>query len=325
MSVLAKSTIDNAQDGEFLSGVVLVKSYGKKMTKGSVPKPYIDGVLVSGTDLPFKIWQDGSGLLDKMLADDLQGKACQVSGKVQLWQGNKSIILTDCTPVSGYDIASFLPVKYNSKSYIDASKNFLMANLSPEGYDIISEILFNDDELWNRFTTEFCARSHHDNCRSGLLVHSYKVLLTMNFVLSVYPTLLKCNPRKMDVQKYQSDLYFIGAFIHDIGKTVEMKMGVYQPNTAVTHRYFGTEIVAKHKDKIIATYDEKWYYDLISIITQHHHEFGERAKTVFAYVTHLVDYQDTMLTGLCEAIEGNTNEDASGVYVFQDKDTILHL
>ena len=37
-----------------------------------------------------------------------------------------------------------------------------------------------------RFKVEFAAMSHHDNCKGGLLAHTYKVLLLMKFVCRQY-------------------------------------------------------------------------------------------------------------------------------------------
>ena len=46
-----------------------------------------------------------------------------------------------------------------------------------------------------------------------------------------------------------------------------------------------------------------WYYNLISILLQHHDEWGEPCKTVYAKLVNLVDDLDAKLTSISEAME----------------------
>jgi 3'-5' exoribonuclease len=316
MNIITQSVVNNLNDSDIVSGVVLIKDYKSGVTKKGAGSPFIDGQFGVG-NLGFKIWTSPNGLVEKFKSGDYRGKICEIHGTCQVYNGVKSVIVTRCEEVAEeVDRGLFLPVKYNKDAFIEALQNILVDKLSPEGVKLINAMLFDNEPVFSRFVSEFCAKSHHDNCLNGLLVHSYKVLDLVCFMVSRYGVLSTFPSRELPVVSHRTDLLYIGSLIHDWGKIREMQYGVYQPNSAVTHRFFGTEMLAPFKDMIVATYDEKWYYDLVSIITQHHGEFGEDCQTLPAYIVHLADMLDTQLTGLSETVDCNLNSDASGSFVY---------
>ena len=62
----------------------------------------------------------------------------------------------------------------------------------------------------------------------------------------------------------------------------------------------GIYMLEKHREEIINLKGEDFYYSLISIISQHHGEYGEAPRTVAAYVIHQLDCLDSTLTLLDE-------------------------
>ena len=46
-----------------------------------------------------------------------------------------------------------------------------------------------------------------------------------------------------------------------------------------------------------------FYLELIAIISQHHGEFGERPKTVYAYLVHVIDLLDSRVSGLQKKLD----------------------
>lgn len=83
---------------------------------------------------------------------------------------------------------------------------------------------------------------------------------------------------------------------HDLGKIREMNLGVYQNCSKVTHRFLGIEYLAQLKEMIVTSYSEEWYYDLVSILLQHHGEWGDPCKTLVSYIVSKVDLFESQMT-----------------------------
>lgn len=309
--VVTRDTLLSGRDGELVSGVVLIKGYSQKVTKAG--KPYIDGFLQSGVIVPFKIW-DGNPLLSEFLKYDYTNTPCQINGTFNVYQGTTSIILNAVYPTEEYSPEQFFEVKYNASLYTNALIDACNSVLSTKGVALLNQILFSNSKLMERFTKEFAASGHHDNCLSGLLAHTYKVVCLMSWVLATYSKIVSKPDGTIDADK--KDLLIIGAVLHDIGKVDEMKFGVYQPLSTVTHRVLGLDYLFDNKDAIIGTYNEKWYRDLQSIIVEHHGEFGDPCRSVVAYVTHKADMFDCQMTMLEQTIDAATSQGISDkVYV----------
>jgi 3'-5' exoribonuclease len=218
--------------------------------------------------------------------------------------------------VEGYNAQQFIPVIYDKEAYWGAALSILKANLSEKGMGVLEELLLKNQELVERFKTEFSASNHHDNCLSGLLAHSYKMLVMLNTMLPMYKSVLAEDGENPDDRK---DLLYIGTFLHDIGKTKEMEYGVYTQNSAVSHRFFGAELVAEHKESIIGVYNEKWYYELCSIMLEHHGEFADPCRTWAAMIVHWLDVFESRMQGFIQQKEKQVNEDSTGRYVWFDE------
>ena len=313
MDIITQSALKAGKDGQSICGVLLVKGYSIKMTKNG--KEYIEGQIQSGSVMPFKAWGQ-SAAFNMLKNNDFSNCPSMITGSFNEYQGTMSLIIDTISAVEGLIPSQFLEVKYAKEAYAKAVCDLVNASVSQKGYSLVNQMLFSDDELMGRFTEEFAAMSHHDNCKSGLLVHTYKVLCLLSWVIQTYPMLLVDESgQKSDDRK---DLLIIGALLHDIGKTMEMNYGVYQPNSAISHRILGLDILYKYRHEIESAYDEKWFRDLQSIIVEHHGEFGDPCKTVVAYVVHKVDMFDSVMTGLAQTIETQTMTDVSGSKVRVD-------
>ena len=198
--------------------------------------------------------------------------------------------------------------------------------LSEKGRETLDRLLYQNEALVSRLKEEFAAMSHHDNCKGGLLAHTVKMVDFLPIVLDNYPVLfsdkdisgeLKASPDKRD-------LLVIGCILHDIGKTREMDYGVYQKGSFVSHRFFGAEMVEEHKDYIVGQYGEEWFYHLIAILLQHHDQFGDPCRDVYALIVHKIDDIESSLTNLSQEIEQNGNTDPSGQFIWYDNKTLYY-
>ena len=111
----------------------------------------------------------------------------------------------------------------------------------------------------------------------------------------------------------ERDLVILGLVVHDFGKILELKNGAYTEISIVPHTYLGIEIISKYKDLIEETYNEMFYRELQAIILEHHGEFGERPKTVYAYLVHVIDLLDSRVSGLQRKVEGLELGDTTNV------------
>ena len=298
--------------GDSLTGVVYLQSYSISKTKNG--GEYVNGTLVSGISVNFKAWGSTSAFT-KLKNNDFSNNAVFISGVVNNYNGIGTIQLDDINAVSGFDESDFLETVYNKDSYWNALNNLMSSSLSEKGYNLFKNILSGD--LLDRFNVEFAASSHHDNCKNGLLAHTYKCASLMTWVVNSYPNLISIPNSEgvLTISSDRKDLLLLGAVLHDIGKTVEMHNGVYQPESRVTHRYLGTEILSKHKDNIIACYGDIWYYDLISVLLQHHDEFGDPSKTLASYIVSKVDLLESQMTYLNQVLKTSISDGSSGLKI----------
>lgn len=298
MGVISQSILKTGKGGQKVEGVILVKNYSVSLTKTG--KEYISGQLQSGSMIPFKVWSS-SEAFGVLKNNDLINKPCAVVGSFDDFGGTISIVINSIAIVDGYTPSQFFENKYDKKAYQSALKGLCNQYLSVRGNSLIDGILFSDKDLFSRFSEEFSAMSHHDNCMSGLLAHTYKVVNLVVWTIQMYPNILI--DENGSLSKDRQDLLIIGSILHDIGKVMEMQFGVYQPNSAVTHRILGLDILYKYRDKIEGTYNSKWFRDLQSILVEHHGVYGDSCRTVVSYIVHMADMYDAGMTGLIQKCE----------------------
>lgn len=304
MELITKEQLKNLSAGQKINGIILVKDYSIQLTKTN--KEYVAGTLQSGADIYFKSWGSSSAF-SKFKLEDYKNTPAYIVGSVDDYGGSNSIIVESVQAVEGYTPDQFYPIRYNIDAYWSALKGQIDKRVSDKGKNICDSILFNNEELSNRFKNEFAAKSHHDNCKGGLLAHTYKVLNNIANIVTMYPALVT---RENGVDSDFIDLLYIGALLHDIGKTVEMEFGVYQSKSIVTHNYLGLEFIEPYKSLIIESYNETWYYNLVSILLQHHGDYEAPCRTLASFIVHRADEFDATMTLLCQQVESVNN--ASG-------------
>jgi 3'-5' exoribonuclease len=307
MQIITKEMLKTGRNGQDISGVILVRNYGIQLTKKN--EEYVTGTLESEVDMPFKAWGNSTAF-SELKKNNYTNVPTYISGKFNEFNGQMSIIIDTAQAVEGYTQDQFMPIKYNAEAYWQAMINLVKAKVSEYAYSLADRVLFSNKEVADSFKVQFAASSHHDNCKSGLLAHTYKVLSNVNYILSSYPKLVK----KADgtVNQDKVDVLFIGALLHDIGKIREMDFGVYQTVATVTHRYLGIEFFSDYKAEIVEHYSEEWYYDLVSIMLQHHGEFGDNCRTVSALIVHKADLLDSEFTLLADSLANPITNPSAG-------------
>lgn len=303
-------------NGDFLSGIILLRDCSVGLTKNG--KYYYYGTLTSGVDINFKVW-DNSEAYRVLRDNQLGGKVVEITATWNEYNGSYSLLLNSIKEVTNVPVDNFMPCKYNIEVYYSTLHKLIETTVSPKALEIAEDVLFNNDKVAEMFKLEFAAKSHHDNCKGGLLAHTYKVCSLLANTLRTYTDLART---QSDV-----DLLMLGGLFHDLGKIREMHFGQYQVESCVTHRFLGVEML--NKSKIVEAYNEEWYYNLISIMLQHHGEYGDPCRTVVAYVVHLIDVFDANMTLLAQKLgdeqahmTGNVRIDNNVLSILSEREVV---
>lgn len=290
MSIITENQLKTLKKGDNIQGTILCRTYSLSNTKSG--SEYVQGTLQSGIEIPFKAWNNSEAFV-QFKNFDYVGQVCYIQGRVDDYGGTFSIIAETVQAVEGEDVSQFLPERYDTENYWNSLIALVQQKVTPEGFAIANANLFNKPEVATLFKREFAASSHHDNCKGGLLAHTYKVVYYVTTILSMYPTLATTPKAK--------DILILGALFHDIGKVKEMNVGVYQPCSKVSHRYLGIEMI--DKASFVATYGEDGWLELVSIFLQHHGDFEDKCRTASAFIVHKADCFDADMTYLAQAEE----------------------
>lgn len=290
--MLNKNDISVMKDGEGVSGLVVFQNIEERLTRNGTSS-YLMGNLQCQGAVPFKVWSNSSCFKELSTnPEKYRNVVCEIRGKVNIYDGSTSIIVDSCRLSSGSnlpDVSDFFESKYDANRFWDSLYGMLVKNCSKEAISVFDLVMKDYKES---FLKEFAAVSHHDNCKGGLLGHTTKVTKIAS-ILNLYPELVnRCGGK---------DVLYVGCALHDIGKIVEYCNGaVSSIGLKVSHMIVGAMMLQDYKEQIITLKGEDFFYSLVSIVSGHAGEYGDRPRTVAAYVVHLLDSLESNLTSLNE-------------------------
>lgn len=290
--IITKDNVMAAVNGTLIVGYAYVRAYTEQVTVNG--GPYYVGHLSCIGDVTFKIW--GGPVFDKVKENPINDTICYLHGEVNEYAGVKSLIIKDVTPYVGDELVTddFLEQKYDAEDLFAKLQTIISHNVSTEALTVFTTVIA---PIKDRFCKEYAAVSHHDACMSGLLAHTLK-LVRLAQILKFYPEL----SRVID-----KDILFVGAALHDIGKTVEYNNGsISEMGMKMSHLTLGLKLLEPHKSTIVELKGQSFYDDLESIIQQHHGEYGERPRTLVAYIIHIIDGLEAQLTDIDDIIANAT-------------------
>lgn len=165
------------------------------------------------------------------------------------------------------------------------------------------------------FMDEYAARSVHDAVPGGLADHTAKVfheLINMLWGEDADESFYVNIKNNVDLKAL-----IVGCILHDIGKVFEYDKGENRAFHWVSHPIHGVAYLATRGLEF--TLGTSTYFRVLSIIGQHHGEFGEKPQTIEAYLVHLADYQESRLQILEEAVRDGRNETPLSDFTIQSK------
>ncbi len=248
-------------------------------------------------DVEFKIWEE------RIYRPVLEHGTGVYEAEVVGSEFNNQVYLTvqriekqEDTSIGKHDfLPSVKPGKVD-QLWKDATSRLSAVGVSKECWVLIDKIV-NSPIIGDRFWVEGAATSHHDNLIGGLAHHSIKMLKLLAVLIE-----------NDDYLKEHADLLTMGTLLHDIGKVFEyddLEMAQYWYSN---HRARGIEYIAEFRDEIMATYDERFYRQLQSVIIGHHGDYGDRPTTVACAIVHYIDTIESQVTDLIQMEEKSSDK-----------------
>lgn len=310
-----KIDLKNLAIGSRGVGTVLLKNCQKMTSKKGTE--YFKGELANRIIAQMIVWKSSAAFtLIENNMQQLIGNVVLVSYEVIDFAGSPALSISAIEPMESLDVEDYVVTRYNIKALSNQFLAEVKKQLSEKGFNLYCSIMEmdreDDENLWKAFTQEYAAMKHHDNCSGGLLAHTYKCLIITELVLLNYDWVGKKNIEDEIKSEDEKDLLILSVILHDIGKTQEMLNGVYQPGSEVTHRELGIEILFPYKKRIIECYGDRGWNYIRAVILGHHDEYGDKAKTVPAYLVHMIDNFEASITGMGQTIEENLQENSVG-------------
>lgn len=224
---------------------------------------------------------------------------------VDNYKGNPSCKLTGIRSIYDEVEVNRWYKKLNSKENGSKVLAALRGVLSEDAFALVLK-MFNENGQDIAVAMAAQYGGYHDGVIGGLLNHLRKLVNYGRVAMVEYENTFTQKER---------DLFFMGLVLHDMGKIYELKDGAYWEESIVAHTTSGIWFLDKYKDEIIEKFGRMFYLELIAIITQHHGEFGERPKTVYAYLVHVVDLLDARVSGLQKKLD---DDSTFGTYYFDE-------
>jgi len=273
--------------GDKVSGSVFVRSFDYRVTKSG--DTFVTGYVSNqGCSIGFKVWRESIESFRSLIA---VSRVIAVSGVIDTWNNIPSIVFESVKADSfGYTPLDFLPGYDMGK--LEGEFYGFLDNTNPKVRLLIDRIITGN--IKERFFTEYAAKLLHDACPGGLAYHTIKML-------RIAKTMIDNDARLLPF----SDLIYVGVICHDIGKVREFYMGDYVKNSFISHSEYGCEMMYEIKEYIVELFDEAFFYRLLSIIRGHHHIYEMKAKTVYAYIVHLIDMIDSQATMFMDNLDSH--------------------
>lgn len=283
--------------GTELSGAMLLTNVSYSKTSRGSDMARVTFVLEDETTSSAVVWDEG-------ILSTLRYVKCpvQIDGVVSVDSYNGGV---SCKLVGIHNVYDKVDIiKWYKKLDSQYNGNALITNLkgvvSEEALALVIK-MFNENakELSMAMAAQY--GGYHDGVIGGLLNHLRKLVKYGSVAMGEYSKTFTQTER---------DLVFLGLVLHDMGKLYELKDGAYWEESIVPHTVSGIWFLEKYREDIEGRYGRMFYLELVAIISQHHGEFGERPKTVYAYLVHVIDLLDSRVSGLQKKLDEGTTADS---------------
>lgn len=291
---MARKAIQDYKPGEPIDEVFLLSKRELKSTKTGAYYLALTLCDKSGC-IDCRMW-DASPLLYEAVHEDafvrVKGKAETYNNQLQF--SIRAISIADAATLN---LADFLPQSERPPKEMMAELKGILDQVQDKDYRRLCDAFLGDKPFVTAFSTAPAAIRYHHAYLGGLLEHSLNIAKVAVEILPLYPILRK-------------DLLLTGAFLHDVGKTQELRYDrtfVYSDaGQLVGHLVLGAMIVEEHAATLEGFPQEKLNL-LIHCILSHHgeYEFGspKLPMTPEAMALHYLDNLDAKLKDFATTIQ----------------------
>lgn len=290
------NTIDRTgfEAGSPVSAVFLLKE--KRLAVSKAGKKYLTLTLGDKHgDIDGKLWDEA----EQVDANLERMAPVRVEGVISLYREKAQITVRTIQPLEWDDSLAddLLPVSEFSRDQLQQRVDQVLATLSNPHLKQLAQAFRSDDQLMKQFFGVPAAKSIHHAYVRGLAEHSLSMMEMAASLAQHYETQF---PGQFD-----RDLVIMGAFIHDMGKTVEYEfergIDITTEGRMVGHMLLGVEILTRVAAGI-PDFPNEVLRRLKHLIASHHGEF-EKGSPVLpvmleAQLLHLIDYMDSQVNAV---------------------------
>jgi len=270
--------IEDLKVGEKIDAIFLLRK--KEILRTKQNKPYLNLQVSDKTGaIDAKVWEDAEAINRRIES----GSAVTIKGTITSWRDNTQISIEgiEPAPAEKYNTDELIRSIDNIDDIYDKIKGLLLASTN-KWLKLLAEAFLDDSQLVERLKRSPGAKSWHNAYIGGLIEHTYETMHIAREVCHLYP--------EADV-----DLVTVSAFVHDIGKTLEIEPTTFEytlEGGLIGHLPLGFEILAKKIGQIPAFPDDLNLH-LKHIILSHHGEYDQQSpvlpKTLEATIVYHAD------------------------------------
>ena len=281
----------------------------KELSRTQSGKPYLKMTLSDKSGrMEAKVWE-GAEAADEMVAT---GAAVFVNGRVDSFKGELQI------RVDGIRLAE--PKEYKFEDLVRSVEKpeeifkkirGMLDEVSDNHLAALVKEFLADDELMAKFKKSPGAQNWHNAYIGGLMEHTFEVMHICNEVCALYP-------------EADRDLVTIGAFAHDIGKTVELDVNTFEytlDGGLIGHLTLGFEIVSK-KISAIKGFPADLALAVKHMILSHHGEYEQQSPILPKTLEATIVYQADELVSQANAVKEVIAQQSGGDKVWSSFITI---
>lgn len=287
--------IKELKAGQPVEAAYLLKK--KEALKTKEGKPYLRLVFADKTgEIEGRMWDN----IETVNGTIESGAVVVVSGTVDVWKNDKQIKVDGLRIASEkeYKLADLIRAVENPEELFKKVNSYL-GEISDKQLSLLADKFLEDADLMARFKKSPGASSWHNAYIGGLLEHTYEVMYISERVCELYP-------------QADKDLVLIGAFVHDIGKVLELDPNTLQytlDGGLIGHLTLGFDILSK-KISEIKDFPKDLELKLKHIILSHHGEYEQQSpvlpKTLEATIVYQADELASQANAVKELIEAQS-------------------
>jgi 3'-5' exoribonuclease len=296
---MGRRFIEQLKDGDVLDDVYLAAEKQLRVNKNGNPYVQVELRDRSG-GIVARMWNAGEPVFRAFENGDF----VSVDAKVQTFNGALQVILThiERAEPKHVDLADFMPRTEQDIGKLTAKLRDYLLKLTHPALRALAECYLGDDQFMTNFATCPAGVKMHHAYVGGLLEHVVAMMDAADKLCPLYPGV-------------DRDLVIMGIFLHDSGKTRELRyardFAYTDEGQLIGHIQLGLEMFAAQVTKVHDLLGEPMPKELAArirhMILSHHgtseHGSPKPPMTPEAQMLHQIDVLDTRMHQTLRAIK----------------------